>query len=84
MCMTHCPGVMLCDLTTCYSIKSAWCQRLELKCDEPLSSFAFNFNLRRYVEGEWIDDMIEGSGRYSYADKSYYQVGRPHVKLLVK
>jgi len=23
---------------------------LKLKCDEPLSNFAFNFNLRRYTE----------------------------------
>jgi len=33
-------------------------------------------------EGEWIDDMIEGSGRYSYADKSYYQVGHTALPLL--
>jgi len=26
----------------------AWFQRLKLICDEPLSNFAFNFNLRRY------------------------------------
>ena len=32
-CITHCPCVMLCDLTTCYSIKSAWFQRLKLKHD---------------------------------------------------
>jgi hypothetical protein len=24
---------------------------LKLKCDEPLSNFAFNFNLRRYIKG---------------------------------
>jgi hypothetical protein len=24
---------------------------LKLKCDEPLSNFAFNFNLRRYTMG---------------------------------
>jgi hypothetical protein len=29
----------------------AWFQRLKLKCDGPLSSFAFNFNLRRYTVG---------------------------------
>jgi hypothetical protein len=27
----------------------AWCQRLKLKHDQPLSSCAFNFNLRRYT-----------------------------------
>jgi hypothetical protein len=33
---------------------------LKLKCDEPLSNFAFNFNLRRYTEGSWdiFDKMI--------------------------
>jgi hypothetical protein len=30
-------------------------QRLKLKCDDPLSKFAFNFNLRRYsVEQSFI------------------------------
>jgi len=27
---------------------AAWCQRLKLEYDEPLSNLAFNFNLRRY------------------------------------
>ena len=30
------------------SVESAWFQRLKLKCDEVLSRFAFNLNLRRY------------------------------------
>jgi len=30
-------------------VESAWFQRLKLKCDEPLSIFAFNFNLRCYI-----------------------------------
>jgi len=42
--------VILCDLTTCYAIESAWFQRLKVKCDEPFSNFAFNFNLRRYIK----------------------------------
>ena len=33
--------------------KRAWFQRLKLKCDESLSNFAFNFNLRRYTEAEF-------------------------------
>ena len=41
--------MILCDLTTCYSIESACFQRLKLKCDELLSNFAFNFNMRRYM-----------------------------------
>jgi len=39
---------MLCNLTTCYAISSAWFQRLKLDYDKPLSNLAFNFNLRRY------------------------------------
>ena len=40
--------VILCYLTTCYSFESAWYQRLILKHDKLLSSFAFSFKLRRY------------------------------------
>jgi len=29
-------------------VETAWCQRLKLKYDELLSSFGFNFTLRRY------------------------------------
>ena len=42
----------LCDLTACYacySIESAWFQRLKVKCDKRFSSFAFNCFLRRYT-----------------------------------
>ena len=45
------------DSTTCYSIESAWFQRLKLECDELLSSFAFNFNLRRYGEAAAAGDV---------------------------
>jgi hypothetical protein len=31
---------------------------LKLQCDEPLSNFAFNFNVRRYTEGL----LAEGEG----------------------
>ena len=30
------------------TLKAPGTKRLKLKCDEPLSNFAFNFNLRRY------------------------------------
>jgi hypothetical protein len=33
-------------------VKRAWFQHLNLKCDGPLSNFAFNFNLRRYNEAQ--------------------------------
>jgi len=32
--------------------KRAWFQRLKLSCGEPLSNFAFKFNLRRYSVGD--------------------------------
>ena len=48
--LTQCPCVILCNLTTRHSIESAGFQRLKLNCDEPRSSFAFNFNVSRYAE----------------------------------
>jgi hypothetical protein len=40
-----------CGLTASnLELKRAWFQRLKPKSDEPLSHFAFNFNLRRYNE----------------------------------
>ena len=50
--------VILCDLTTCFSVKSAWFQRLKLIYGKPLSNFAFNFNLRRYTMEDEDDDML--------------------------
>jgi hypothetical protein len=32
-------------------------QRLKLKCDEPLSSVAFNFNLSRYMEDPYAEPV---------------------------
>jgi len=49
--LTQCPCALLCDLITCYSNEGARVQRLKLKCDELVSSCAFNFNLRRYIMG---------------------------------
>jgi hypothetical protein len=40
---------MLCDLTTCCSLESAWLQRLNLKFDLPVSNLAFNIRLRRHL-----------------------------------
>ena len=40
------------DITTCYSVESAWFQRLKLKYGKTLSNLAFNPNLRRYVMAE--------------------------------
>jgi len=34
---------------------------LKLKCDEPLSNFVFNFNLRRYIEAFVVYDAAGGS-----------------------
>ena len=54
--MSYCPCVMLGDLTTCYSIESAWFQRLKLKYIKPLSEHAFNFKLRRYKQADGAKD----------------------------
>jgi len=48
--MTYCPCVMLCDLTTCYSIESARFQRLKLTSDILLSNHGLMFSLRRYTK----------------------------------
>ena len=36
------------------TVKEPGPKRLKLECDEPLSNFAFNFNLHRYIEVEEI------------------------------
>ena len=35
------------------TLKAPGSGRLKLKCDEPLSNFAFKFNLRRYTQAAW-------------------------------
>jgi hypothetical protein len=35
-------------------VGSTWFQRLKLRYDEPLSNFAFNFNLRHYSKGTYL------------------------------
>jgi len=42
--------LLLCELISCYALERAWFQRLKVKCDEPLSSFAFKINLCRYTK----------------------------------
>jgi len=40
-------------------LKAPWFQRLTLNCDQPLSKFAFNFNLGRYPCGKRLVSMLE-------------------------
>jgi hypothetical protein len=42
-------------------VESAWFQRLKLGYDEPLSRFAFNFDLRRYIKDEDIGHVSEAN-----------------------
>jgi len=42
------------------SSKRAWFQRLKLQCDGLLSKVAFNFNLRRCIEGETRKYRVAG------------------------
>jgi hypothetical protein len=48
-------------------------QRLKLKCDEPLSNFAFNFNVRRY---SWATSASTGSPPPSRTSSSRQGGGR--------
>ena len=51
--------MILCDLTTCYSIGRAWFQLVKLKRDKLLSSFAFKTNSRRYNKAALINDVAD-------------------------
>ena len=61
------PCVLLCDLTTCCSMEIARFQRLKLKHDEPLSTFAFNFNVRRYKVDSRDCSWLMGDDSHPYA-----------------
>ena len=41
------------------TLKAPRTKRLKLNCGEPLSNYAFNFNLRRYNLAGLDDDLIE-------------------------
>ena len=50
-----------------HTLKAPGTQHLKLKCDEPLSNFGFNFNLRSYTQGDQIksgSDCKAGEGGY--------------------
>jgi len=40
------------------ALKAPGIKRLKLKYDGPLSNFAFNFNLCRYIQGIGVDDIF--------------------------
>jgi hypothetical protein len=42
-------------------VESAWIKRLIRKHSKPLSSFAFNLNLRRYRPGDTGGDFFDGA-----------------------
>ena len=44
---------------------------MKLKCDEPLSNFAFKINLRQYIEGygDAVYESDEDEGEKSKADQ---------------
>jgi len=46
------------------TLKAPGTKRLKLKCDEPLSNFAFNFKLRRYTMAppSNVTDTLPGRG----------------------
>ena len=51
-------------------LKAPETKRLKLKYVELLSSFAFNFNLRRYNEEDCLTDLYVGTARASFLDLS--------------
>ena len=44
------------------TLKAPGTERLKLKCDEPLSNFAFKFNLRRYLQQLAVDNIYPDTG----------------------
>ena len=67
----------------CYSIESAWFQRMILQCDELLSDFAFKFDSRRYnqvgEEFKWVE-QYSATTRFTFIEPCpgyfwYHMVG---------
>jgi hypothetical protein len=59
-CMTYCPCVILCQITTCYSFDSASFQRLKVKYDKSHLNLGLDFNLCRYI-GDFGISKVLGS-----------------------
>jgi hypothetical protein len=51
------------------TLKAPRTKRLKLKYDEPLSNFAFKFNLRRYINAAGVDTVVI-AGRVSLMNPS--------------
>jgi len=52
-------------------LKPPGTKRLTLKCEEPLSSFAFKSKLRRYSMDEDIEDVPEGDALKGNSDNQF-------------
>jgi len=50
--------------------------KLKLKYDEPLSDFAFNFNLRRYVMDGLVRMQVRLTGRVFHSTTSHLSLSR--------
>jgi hypothetical protein len=59
--------------------KAPGIKRLKLKYHEPLSNFAFNFVLHRYILGKQIGDSL---GRFSWAKQRFGDPIEITVKVL--
>jgi hypothetical protein len=45
------------------TLKAAGTKRLKLKCDQPLSNFAFNFNVRHYnSDSDGVPSLLSSDG----------------------
>ena len=58
-----------------FLFESAWFQRLKLKCDELLSNFAFNFNMRCYIL-EWTESPEQALEFAIFLNDKYSLDGR--------
>jgi len=54
--------------------------RLKLNCDDPLSIFAFKFNLRRYNEALEDDDFMEEEEEEAGAARACLPRHPPHCR----
>jgi len=47
----------------CSQLDRAWFKRSEMNHDEPLQSFAYNFNLRHYAEAVKLEPLAPGAAK---------------------
>ena len=64
------------------TLKAPGSTRLKLECDDPLSNFAFNFNLRNYNEVKW-QALVKSVQHTTLYKAGGLRRGRLDVKAMV-